>query len=153
MNDTNSAVSEILNDDVTSENLEEKLDELIDVLVEQQEIEQEREEQKQEEIQSDIEQTEELKGLVETMSTNIESLNNAFGEGSELQLLEYQEISEIAQELSVQLEELSATVEKSSEFVEIGSNAIVTYAIFYIPLAVIVYCLWWFFKQFLTDFR
>lgn len=130
-----------VNDDVTSSDsdLNIKLDSLIDVLADQ---------QADQNSQADLiaNQTEELKNLIDTMSTNNEDSYSQ-------QLLEYQELKDTAQQLSVQLEGLSETVQKSGEFIEIGSNAIVTYSIFYIPLAVIVFCLWWFFRQFLTDFR
>ena len=133
--------TDVIVNDVTSEELNNKIGELIEVLTDE------------EQLQLEAENLEQTKELIETMSTNIETLNTTFGQGSEGQLLEYQEIKSTLVEVSNYLEQLNETANASGDFIEIASNAVVTYSIFYIPLAVIIYCGWWFFNQFLTDFR
>lgn len=45
--------------------------------------------------------------------------------------------------------DLLTPINEGLDFFISACSAVVTYSVFYIPLAVIVVCLWWFFKQFI----
>lgn len=48
-----------------------------------------------------------------------------------------------------QLIDLLTPINQALDTFTIACGAIISYSVYYIPLAVVVFCLWWFFKQFL----
>ncbi|MGE7839135.1 hypothetical protein [Viridibacillus arvi] len=99
----------------------------------------------EESLKQSTETNKDLSDSIQTFSDNLENLPDGSGVGT----------SALEEKLDLVNENLQATIDlltsinKSLELVSSACDAILTYSVFFIPLMVIVICLWWFIKQFL----
>lgn len=127
----------------------EQLEAIVEILTPSEE-EIELEEQKELDQQEIVEQQQELLG---TISEDLKTLVTVLSEDNEEVLTETASTNEILLALTQNVEEMNALVQDESQIVHAASSTVVGYGILYVPLLIIVIGLWWFFKQFLTDFR
>lgn len=94
------------------------------------------------------EQSEEMK----TLNENIEELNKVIMESEKenvpAESIDPEQMDSLIGVGNLISEKLDILLDSLSLFSG-ASSSIITYAVFYVPLMVIVYCLWWFFKQFI----
>lgn len=134
---------------VTNENVEDlaaKVDSLVNAL--QQQLE-----QKQIEDEKVVEEQLQQDEILTEINTSINDLTLLLAEEKNTVLAESSSTNEQLVLVIAELEELNDFLEMNMPIIEASSSTIVGYGVFYAPLIIIVLGLWWFFKQFLTDFR
>lgn len=128
-------------------------DTLVEILTPVEPTEEEIELQK-EQLEQEQELKEQQQELMVQISEDISALATVLTDESQSAIIEETaSTNEILLNLTTQVEELSLVVEEQGQYVEAGQSTLVTYGILYVPLLLIVIGGWWFFKQFLTDFR
>lgn len=126
----------------------EQLEAIVEILTPSEE-EIELQAEKELEQQEIVEQQQEL---LTGISDSINELVTVLSEDDSV-LTETATTNEILLALTDQVEQMNTLLDEKSLVVEAGANTVVTYGVLYVPLLIIIIAGWWFFKQFLTDFR
>lgn len=129
--------------------LVEQVDSLVEVLTTQLEEEQLSEEEKfllEEEEQKEQE-------TMQKIGEDLEQLVVVLSEDNQNVLTETASTNELLMALTQEVEQMNTFLEEKSPIFEAGSSTVIGYGVLYVPLLLIILGLWWFFKQFLTDFR